>query len=76
MCVPGTAQHAVMRCRPGTVSHSELQDRRGDGPGSASHRFALRRVRDTASGHVRFFPRFSLAIFSSTAHTAAVSCMA
>ena len=38
-CVPGTAQHEVVRCRPGTVPM------RG-GPGSAAHRFALHRIRD------------------------------
>jgi hypothetical protein len=32
----------MMRCRPGTVTHRDL-----GGPGSAVHRFALHRVRDT-----------------------------
>jgi error-prone DNA polymerase len=39
--VPGAAQHAVMRRRPGIVTDS-------GGPGSAVHRFALRRIRDTS----------------------------
>ena len=41
--VPGAAQHEVVRCRPGTVAV------RG-GPGSAVHRSALHRVRDTRKG--------------------------
>jgi hypothetical protein len=44
-CVPGAAQHEVVRCRPGTVPV-----RVRGGPGSAVHRFALlalHRVRDT-----------------------------
>jgi hypothetical protein len=40
--VPGAAQHEVMRCRPGTVTRRTLGD-----PGSAVHRFALHRIRDT-----------------------------
>jgi hypothetical protein len=39
-CVPGAAQHEVVRCRPGIVTV------RGD-PGSAVHRSALHRIRDT-----------------------------
>jgi hypothetical protein len=42
LVVPGAAQHAVMRRRPGIVTVC------GD-PGSAVHRFALHRIRDTAA---------------------------
>jgi hypothetical protein len=43
--VPGAAQHLlVVRCRTGTVAIS------GD-PGSAVHRFALHRVRDTENSN-------------------------
>ena len=38
--VPGAAQREAVRCRTGTVINS-------DGPGSAMHRYALHRIRDT-----------------------------
>ena len=39
---PGAAQHEVVRCRPGVQNlESNL------GPGSAVHRYALHRIRDT-----------------------------
>ena len=41
-CVPGAAQHAVVRGRPGTVTVC-------GGPGAAVHRFALHRIRDTVT---------------------------
>jgi hypothetical protein len=41
---PGAAQHEVMRCRTGIVAHSALIS---DDPGSAVHRCALHRVRET-----------------------------
>src|SRR5688572_27108714 len=50
-CVPGAAQHEVMRCRPGTVTKSEFGI--WNGPGSAVHRSASA-ARCTASGTRRF----------------------
>jgi tripartite-type tricarboxylate transporter receptor subunit TctC len=50
-CVPGAAQHGVMRCRHGTVTKSEFGI--WNGPGSAVRRSASA-ARCTASGTRRF----------------------
>jgi hypothetical protein len=44
-CVPGAAQHAVVRCGPGTVTDAGTLG----GPASAVQRCTLHRVRDTRS---------------------------
>ena len=51
-CVPGAAQHEVVRCRPGTVPVC-------GGPGSAMHRFAGARAASHPGHTIRTVPVFS-----------------
>ncbi len=68
-CVPGAAQHEVMRCRPGTVPNSAfgtVPDQRCTA--TRKGRFALHRIRDTS--YCALMPAFAITAaqrFTSTA---------
>ena len=56
MRIPGATQHEVVRCRPEIVPTNTFLG----GPGSAMHRYALHRVRDTC-----YPSRFSVPLTSA-----------